>query len=335
MPGEPDPVLAAAVDTARAAVESDAGVDAVGDHVGVHAEPGAAATHLFQALEAGYVGWRWAVTLAHCGPGEPVTVSEIVLLPGPEALVAPEWLPWHQRVRAGDLGPGDLLPPAADDHRLVPGYVGSDDADLEDHAVELGLGRTRVMSRQGRLEAAARWRDGDFGPGADMARQAPGNCGTCGFYLPVAGSLRAAFGVCGNEFAPADGRAVHAEYGCGAHSEAEVESVSPVPVAGVVYDDGVLEINKMSGASVDQLDGSDTVQAEADVPDTKAPPVGSDVSDAGASDAGAARSGDGEPDAPGVDADVADTDLPEVSAADDQDVTAPEDTATDSTEPSE
>lgn len=306
MPGEPDPVLAAAVDTARAAVESDAGVGAVGDHVGVHAEPGTAATHLFHALEAGYIGWRWAVTLAHCGPGEPVTVSEIVLLPGPEALVAPEWLPWHQRVRAGDLGPGDLLPTGPDDHRLVPGYVGSDDVDLEDHAVELGLGRPRVMSREGRLEAAARWRDGDFGPGSDMARQAPGNCGTCGFYLPVAGSLRAAFGVCGNEFAPADGRAVHAEYGCGAHSEAEVESVSPVPVAGVVYDDGVLEINKMSGASAGQLDDSDTVQVEADVPnadgldidtsDTNASAAGSDAPNTDAPDEDAVRSGNGESD---------------------------------------
>jgi hypothetical protein len=53
-----------------------------------------------------------------------------------------------------------------------------------------------------------------------MARQAPGPCGTCGFWLPLAGSLRQSLGVCGNAYAPADGRAVTVDYGCGAHSQA-------------------------------------------------------------------------------------------------------------------
>ena len=53
-----------------------------------------------------------------------------------------------------------------------------------------------------------------------MARQAPGPCGTCGFFLPLAGSLRQSFGACGNVYAPADGRVVTVDYGCGAHSQA-------------------------------------------------------------------------------------------------------------------
>ena len=93
--------------------------------------------------------------------------------------------------------------------------------------MEIGLGRVRVMSRFGRLESADRWQSGDFGPRSDMARSAPDHCGRCGFYLPLAGSLRAAFGVCGNEMSPADGRVVHVEYGCGAHSEVEVEIIVP------------------------------------------------------------------------------------------------------------
>jgi hypothetical protein len=71
-----------------------------------------------------------------------------------------------------------------------------------------------------------------------MARQAPGRCGTCGFYLPLAGSLRAGFGVCGNEMTEADGAVVSVEYGCGAHSQAQLASGDPDQVA-LVYDDGV------------------------------------------------------------------------------------------------
>jgi hypothetical protein len=72
-----------------------------------------------------------------------------------------------------------------------------------------------------------------------MARSAPGTCGTCGFFLPLAGSLRASFGVCGNAYAPADGAVVAVGFGCGAHSDVRVEVTSPVAVAELVYDDGV------------------------------------------------------------------------------------------------
>ena len=242
--------LESAVDLARAAAQVEAGDEPVGDHVGTHAEDDTALTHLFEANKPGYRGWRWAVTVSGTAAQDPddpdelpdVTVSEVVLLPGPDALTAPAWVPWQERVRAGDLGVGDLMPTAPDDPRLVPAYVMSDDPAVEEVALELGLGRARVMSREGRLEAARRWQDGEFGPRSDMARSAPAHCGTCGFYVEVAGSLRAAFGVCGNDLSPADGRVVHAEYGCGAHSEVEVEQVSPVLVADLIYDDAELDI---------------------------------------------------------------------------------------------
>jgi hypothetical protein len=164
------------------------------------------------------------------------------LLPGPDALVAPHWVPWQQRVQAGDLGVGDLLPTAPDDPRLVPAYIASDDEAVEEVALEAGLGRVRVMARPARLESAERWQLGEFGPRSDMARSAPEHCGTCGFYLPVAGSLRAAFGACGNEISPADGRVVHVEYGCGAHSELRIDQGSPILVADLIYDDSLLDI---------------------------------------------------------------------------------------------
>jgi Protein of unknown function (DUF3027) len=234
-----DPRLLSSVELARAAAVEVAGEDAVREFDELRVEDEHAVTYFFAAELPGYRGWRWAVTVAEGGADRPVTVSETVLLPGPDALVAPAWVPWQERVRAGDLGIGDLLPTEPDDPRLVPGYLMSDDPAVEEVAHEVGLGRVRVLSRLGRDQAAQRWRDGDHGPRAEMAKAAPATCGTCGFYLPVAGSLRAAFGVCGNEFAPADGAVVHAEYGCGAHSDVVAEPGPVAPVAELVYDDGV------------------------------------------------------------------------------------------------
>lgn len=241
--------LVDAVETAREAAVLDAGEERVGAHVGVEHEDAVSVSHLFDALLPGYRGWRWSVTVAvaDADADAPVTVSEVVLRPGTDALVAPSWVPWERRVRPGDLGVGDLFPPEAGDDRLVPAYLDVDDPEATETAHELGLGRQRVMSREGREDSARRWKGGEFGPRADMARSAPATCGTCGFYLQLGGSLKAAFGVCGNEYAPADGHVVHAEYGCGAHSEIKVETTSSVPVAELVYDDSLLDMESATG----------------------------------------------------------------------------------------
>jgi glyoxylate carboligase len=75
-----------------------------------------------------------------------------------------------------------------------------------------------------------------------MARSAPDRCVSCGFYLPLGGLLAAALGVCANDLSPADGQVVHAEFGCGAHSEVRVDASPNVPVAELVYDDAELEL---------------------------------------------------------------------------------------------
>ncbi|WP_307724023.1 MULTISPECIES: DUF3027 domain-containing protein [Pseudonocardia] len=241
------PELFDAVDIARAAAVEEAAdelgraaaVAAVGLHLGAGAEDDGSVTHSFVAELPGYRGWRWAVTVASAGPSEPATVSESVLLPGDTAIVAPTWVPWDQRVRPGDLKPGDLLPPPADDPRLVPGYVDSGDPAVEELAGEVGLGREQVLSADGRAAAADRWQQGDRGPAAELARAAPASCGTCGFMLPIAGSLRGVFGVCANGSAPADGQVVAVGFGCGAHSSVTETGGSPVYVSALVYDDGV------------------------------------------------------------------------------------------------
>ncbi|GAA2885838.1 hypothetical protein GCM10010472_50040 [Pseudonocardia halophobica] len=259
----------AAVEEASADIGEHAGAAAVGEYLGYVVEDEVSVSHHFAADLAGYHGWHWSVTLAALADG-PVTVSEVVLLPGDEAMVAPAWVPWQERVRPGDLGPGDLLPTEPEDSRLVPAYVQSDDPAVEEVAVEIGLGRTRVLSREGRLEAAERWRD-VRGPGSDMARAATEVCATCGFFTPLAGSLRAGFGACANEYSPADGSVVSVEFGCGAHSELKVEQGSPVHVSALVYDDGVdLERISTGTAAPAEAEAEPAADAPAEAPATEA-----------------------------------------------------------------
>jgi hypothetical protein len=73
-----------------------------------------------------------------------------------------------------------------------------------------------------------------------MALAAPAQCTTCGFLLPIGGPLGQAFGVCANEYAPADGHVVSLAYGCGGHSEAAVMPEMP-PAARPVLDEWTVE----------------------------------------------------------------------------------------------
>ena len=232
---------ATAITEAYAAVIEEVSEARVGAHLEVIADAERVVTHLFEAHHTGYVGWRWAVTLARADGSDDISIDEIVLLPGPDSLLAPKWVPWQNRVQAGDLGVGDVLPAALDDARLVPGYTGADLDTSYDDALypvgwELGLGRVRVLSLEGRDQAAERWIDGENGPGSPIAKAATDQCSTCGFLIPVNGPLGRAFGLCGNEFSPADGRVVALDFGCGAHSEAESEP-PPVTVVELVVDD--------------------------------------------------------------------------------------------------
>ncbi|PAY23721.1 hypothetical protein CEY15_07470 [Dietzia natronolimnaea] len=229
--------LASGVDVARSAVEEFA-TDGVGEHLGSVVEAPFTTTHRFASDLAGYRGWYWACVLALV-PGGEVTVDEISLLPGPGSVVAPEWVPWEKRIRPGDLGAGDLLPPAEDDERLVPGQLLTGDDELDEVAGPVGLGRPRHLSREGRSAAAARWAAAR-GPDSEIARGAKHHCGSCGFLLPISGSLGAMFGVCANEYS-ADGQVVHLQYGCGAHSEVQVATESTAP-ATEAYDDAAVDV---------------------------------------------------------------------------------------------
>jgi hypothetical protein len=196
----------------------------VGAHLGVDNESREYQTHYFATSLTGYPDWRWAVTLAFADEQSAPTVCDVVLLPGPEALLPPKWVPYAERVTAADVLPGTLVPTSPDDERLVPGYAAlPTDEELDPAQLwELGLGRVRVLSPIGRDLASDRWINGEYGPDSDFAKSAPKACASCAFFLPIAGSLRSAFGVCANATSPADGHVVAVNYGCGAHSEALV-----------------------------------------------------------------------------------------------------------------
>lgn len=223
-----DPTIAKAVDQARAAAEFQAGDFGVGEYLGAVVEADRVLTHLFECPHPGYRGWRWAVTMARALRGRTVSVDEVVLIPGDDALLAPAWVPWSERLEGGDITPGALLPTPDNDPRLEPGYTGGELAADEDPAEwsatravasELGLGRERVLSREGRDQAAERWLEGSSGPGDAFTKHAPGQCQTCGYFVRLSGGLGRLFGACTNEYSPFDGKIVEIEHGCGGHSD--------------------------------------------------------------------------------------------------------------------
>ncbi|GAA0946513.1 DUF3027 domain-containing protein [Nonomuraea longicatena] len=244
----PDQACAAAVDLARDAALALARPGEPGEHLGFENEGDRTVTHFFACQDRAYRGWRWAVTVTRASRAKKVTVSEVVLLPGAGALLAPEWLPWSERLRPGDLGVGDLLPTSDDDDRLEPGFTGTDDEIDHQMIFEYGLGRARVLSAIGRDRAARRWHSGEHGPHTPIAHAAPAQCSTCGFYWQLAGGLRREFGVCANEFAPDDGKVVSADHGCGAHSEAAVMPPPAEPTSPILDDLGFDLIDDESAA---------------------------------------------------------------------------------------
>ena len=259
-----------AVDIARQALLESIAAAHVGKALDSIVEPSEdpAATitsYTFECTSPGYPGWYWEVSLVEVNGQSELSVSEVNLLPGAAALVPEQWKPWADRVEAGDLGVGDLLPISENDERLTAGFTAL--GDLEDLAEDLaplhpmqwefGLGREKVLSTIGLERAVDRWFEKQNGPRSAMAKSAPAHCGSCGFLVAIGGSLGQVFGVCGNEFGAADGQVVATTFGCGAHSSVRVEQATPIPVVDLVIDDRADE----------QSDSSDLPDYVADVID--------------------------------------------------------------------
>ena len=206
---EPDQACAEAAGLARAALEDVAGPGQVGEHLGIEAAGDRIVTHFFGCPDPAYQGWQWAVTVTRAARAKTVTVDDSALLPGPDAMLAPEWVPWRDRLQPGDVGVGDLLPAGADDERLVPMVVLAGDDAVTDwyadgpaevpgprgahEAPEPAFpGRVRVLSPDGRDETAERWYSSEHGPrtpGPDVeaSRWLAGERGIAGFGTETVG----------------------------------------------------------------------------------------------------------------------------------------------------
>jgi len=278
MPGK-EPVLSGAVDLARAAaLEAADRPQDVGEHLDVVVDGERLVTHRFAATMPGYPGWYWAVTLSRVPRGRVATVCEVELLPGPDALLAPAWVPWAERIRPGDIGPGDVLPFRPDDPRLEPGWQPKPgEVDPPPPIAELALARARVLNATGRAEAAQRWYRGKHGPTTAGALKSAAACSTCAFALPLAGSMGQMFAVCANEWSPDDGQVVSLDHGCGAHSETDADYgptnwPDPTPLIDEhdvdplqLFEQGIAEESAEIAAEVATLeDEAESVSAETD-----------------------------------------------------------------------
>lgn len=116
--------------------------------------------------------------------------------------------------------------------------------DLEEAVSTLRLSRRRVMTAEALSQTAKRWYAGQHGPKSLSTKIADGNvCSSCGFMIPLAGSLGSMFGVCANMWSPDDGRVVSLDHACGEHSEIEPPEPSQLWIQSApAYDDYHIDI---------------------------------------------------------------------------------------------
>ena len=199
----------------------------VGDHLGLLPEGDRIVTHYFVCLDPAYHGGagrsRWSA------PPAPRTSrsARACCSPASDAMLSPAWVPWSDRLRPGDLGPGDLLPTQVDDPRLVPGFTATDDDADEDLLLGAGPrpspGAVRRGPRRRPPPAGTpatpgrrhRWRarPRHTAPPAPSSFRWPVRCGRSSACAPT--STR-----------PTTAGSSRVDHGCGAHSEAVVMPVA-------------------------------------------------------------------------------------------------------------
>ena len=125
------------LDLARAAAVENATEKSVSSFVELIDEGDGAFSFVFESKLEGYQGWLWSVTLYDSGDEAP-TISEVVLLPGENALLAPAWVPWSERLADWKALQVELEAQAAlDAAEAAEGAEDDDDADeIEDVEVD-------------------------------------------------------------------------------------------------------------------------------------------------------------------------------------------------------
>ena len=96
--GSVDETLLAAVDLARAALLEITPADTIGEPLGHIVEGEHIISLLFDCTMTGYPGWHWTVSLSRIDGNSEPSVLETELMPGGNAVLAPDWVPWSERL---------------------------------------------------------------------------------------------------------------------------------------------------------------------------------------------------------------------------------------------
>lgn len=134
-----DERLVAAHDLALTALREITPASTIGPAAGYLLEEDGTVSLRFENRLPGYPGWHWTVTVARVDDSEP-TVLEVELLPGDGALLAPEWVPWVERLAEYRANQAELAEQAAGSTsvtgdataELDEGDELEDDLDLDD-----------------------------------------------------------------------------------------------------------------------------------------------------------------------------------------------------------
>jgi hypothetical protein len=92
------------------AAKETAPANGVGKFLGTTSEDKDTTSYRFESKLTGYVGWEWNVVIFKAKKSDAATVSEVVLLPGKESIVAPTWVPWSERRAEIEKNKDEQLP---------------------------------------------------------------------------------------------------------------------------------------------------------------------------------------------------------------------------------
>jgi len=83
---------------AEVAAKSAAEKNELGSFIETVDEGEGISTYLFESKKLGYLGWRWSVTIYQADPVTEPSLCEVVMIPGSDSLIAPNWVPWSERL---------------------------------------------------------------------------------------------------------------------------------------------------------------------------------------------------------------------------------------------
>ncbi len=129
--GEP---TSADVDRALTALREITPEHTIGEAAGFSEAADGVLSLRFRTTMPGYPGWFWTVSLSRL-PGAEPSVLEVGLLPGEDALLAPEWVPWAVRLaeyRAHQEDPSSASPDDAEEATLAGELADVVDVDAEE-----------------------------------------------------------------------------------------------------------------------------------------------------------------------------------------------------------